>query len=62
MVDSCSHIDIDNRSRVILNSIAPDFRNVNMDTLLPYLQAYNLVTPDEEYHLSSTGDSPQKKS
>ena len=37
----------------ILDLIAPYFTaNVNIVTLLPYLQRHNLVTRDEEHHLS----------
>ena len=32
-----------------------------MDTLLPYLQAHQLVTRDEEHHLSSMMHSSSKK-
>ena len=39
--------------RNIFNSIAPDLLDVNMMTLLPYLQKHHLVTRDEEHRLTS---------
>ena len=42
--------------------IAPDFRtNVNIVTLLPYLQQHDLVTSDEEHHLCTEVHSDVKK-
>ena len=45
----------------ILDSIAPEFSNVNMVSLLPYLQEHLLVTTDEKHHLSIEVHSDVKK-
>ena len=41
--------------------IAPEFTYVNMVSLLPYLQQHQLVTRDQEHHLSIEVHSPVKK-
>ena len=46
----------------ILNSIAQDLLDVDMDNLLPYLLLHNLVNCDEEHDLSSILHSSAKKS
>ena len=46
----------------ILNSIAPHLRDVDIETLLPYLQQHLLVTRHEEHHLTSNMYSPDEKS
>ena len=48
--------------RDILNSIATDLLDVNMETLVPYLQQHHLVTGDEEYHLTNKLHSPDERS
>ena len=59
MIFSCSYIDVDYRG--ILNSVAPDVLDINMNTLLPYLQGHHLVTLDEEYHILEIQDTLHKK-
>ena len=51
-----------NRRRTVLDSIATDLTdNVNMDTLLPFLQKHHLVTSDESYQLGNNIHSPGEK-
>ena len=58
MMFSFPYIDVDYGG--ILISIALDVLDINMNTLLPYLQGHYLVTFDEEYYLRSTRYSPQE--
>ena len=53
----CVHGVGDNRR--VLNSIAQDFTVlVRVESLLPFLLKHNLVTRDEEYHLTNILYSP----